>query len=306
MIDGNKIDVFLNEHEVQNIEIGKSGANVYDIDNSMILKHVKRNEISDNAVWNSYKTESMMYDWFMKKKITYVPQILYNYQTEDEIILLMKKYRMLRQDEIKEEIVNYILKVLVQIHNSPIPQFLLVHKSHPFSLTDKEINRCLNSWINVLNEHEYFKCTNGIEQVANYINEVNKKFFSNHLRLTHGDFHSNNILVNEYGEILVCDWQNTCVGESVGDLSFFISRFSADGYVQKEDEFILTYTKYAQEKGIEINENDIKATMCLANINTTFLYWHEYLQGSSIERVKLIYDKMISDLDWLLNNKSFT
>lgn len=114
MIDGNKIDVFLKDHEVQNIEMGKSGANVYDIDNSMILKHVKRIKIRDNTVWNSYKTESLMYDWFKKKKITYVPQILYNYQTEDEIILLMKKYRMLRQDEIKDEIIDSILKVLVQ------------------------------------------------------------------------------------------------------------------------------------------------------------------------------------------------
>lgn len=155
-----------------------------------------------------------------------------------------------------------------------------------------------------MNEHGDLISTNGIVQIANNFNEVNKELFSNHLRLTHGDFHCNNILVNEDGEILVCDWQNTCVGEFVGDLSFFISQLSADGCIQKEDEFILTYAKYAQELGLEVNKNDLKASMCLANINTTFLYWHEYLQGSSEERVKLIYDKMISDLVWLLNKKS--
>lgn len=304
MSDSNNIDVFLNEHKIEPIDIGKSGASVYSVDETMILKHVKRDNISEQAVWNSYKMESLMYDWFIKKKISFVPQILYNHQTDDEIILLMKKYRMLRQDEINEVYLRKIIKLLVQIHNLPIPNFLTGHNVKPFSLTDKEIKRCQISWMNVLNEHGDSINKLELEYIANNINEVNQKNFIYQIRFVHGDFHCNNILVNENDEILVCDWQNTGAGDFIGDLSFFISRLSADGYVQREDEIIQLYVVYANEFGFKISENDIKVSMCLANINTTFLYWHNYLHDSSLERVILIYDKMILDMKWLLHKHS--
>jgi hypothetical protein len=65
-----------------------------------------------------------------------------------------------------------------------------------------------------------------------------------------------------------CDWQGVGVCGASADLSFFMSRLSAD---------------------------ELERHMKAANVITSFRFWHYYLHGNDTERVRGIYDKMISD-----------
>ena len=75
-------------------------------------------------------------------------------------------------------------------------------------------------------------------------------------------------MTDDKGAILVCDWQGVVVCGASADLSFFMSRLSAD---------------------------ELERHMKAANVITSFRFWHYYLHGNDTERVRGIYDKMISD-----------
>ena len=44
--------------------------------------------------------------------------------------------------------------------------------------------------------------------------------------------------------------------------------------------------------------------MRLSNLNTSFVFWHHYLHGADKAAVRDIYEKMISDMEYLLLNMS--
>ena len=104
-----------------------------------------------------------------------------------------------------------------------------------------------------------------------------------------------NILQDTQGNIKVLDWQNCGTGHVSGDISFLLSRLSADGYKIDEKRVIDQYCKSAKRGGNSIQPQEIEIQMSLANLNTSFQFWHHYLHGSTTERVAGIYDKMLAD-----------
>ena len=85
-----------------------------------------------------------------------------------------------------------------------------------------------------------------------------------------------------------------------GDISFFLSRLSADGYGIGEKAVIGMYCQSAERSGSRIQAVEIERQMCLANLNTSFRFWHQYLHGSTAERVAGIYEKMLTDAKTLI------
>lgn len=43
----------------------------------------------------------------------------------------------------------------------------------------------------------------------------------------------------------------------------------------------------------------ISMQMSLANLNTSFIHWHNYLYGCSEKRVRDVWDKIIEDAEYL-------
>ena len=50
---------------------------------------------------------------------------------------------------------------------------------------------------------------------------------------------------------------------------------------------------------LHITPDEISVRMSLANLNTSFIHWHQYLHGSSAERVQDIWVKMTEDAELL-------
>ena len=135
-----------------------------------------------------------------------------------------------------------------------------------------------------------------LNEIASIINNLIAWHDTEDRVLIHGDFHWDNLLEDEHGNILLCDWQGVNLGEASGDLSFFLSRLDGDGIRIDAVVFLDYYVNAIRDlSGKQIQRQDIIRHMNAANVITSFLFWHQYLHGSSEERVGDIYSKMIKD-----------
>ena len=104
-----------------------------------------------------------------------------------------------------------------------------------------------------------------------------------------------NLLTDETGEIKVCDWQGVNVDGESADISFFFSRLEADGF-SVDRELLKHYSEETERKpGAVVEAKEIEWHIKASNIITTFRFWHYYLHGNPVERVREIYGKMIED-----------
>ena len=151
----------------------------------------------------------------------------------------------------------------------------------------------MNGWKSILNEHEDVFSEEILNDVAANINDIISLKNKEKSVLVHGDFHWENILKDDDGNLILCDWQGVKVGGASEDLSFFLSRLGADGVSIDEDEFLNVYADaYKNISGEKLEILDIKKHMWASRIITTFLYWHYFLHGSDADRVKEVYEKM--------------
>lgn len=292
MVDFNQ---YVNSHLSRKIDMGKSGADVYELDNSCIAKHIRRSELGNDSLWNSYKNESLFYTHFSSKTYPFLPEVYHLYQSDDEIQLVMKRYQPLDRNCFDDTMFEKIIAVLANVHSLPVPDFLPRTAAKPIELSQDDISQYLSVWHDVINEHGQEFPADKLSEIAENINTVNQKLYSEKQWVCHGDFHFENLLSDDNGNIIVCDWQGIGLGHVSGDISFFLSRLSADGINISKDKAIQTYCNFSNS---DIKE-EIALQMSLSNLNVSFMYWHEYLHGCSNVRVGEIYYKMIEDMDYL-------
>ena len=160
-------------------------------------------------------------------------------------------------------------------------------------MEEARIEGCIDGWRSVLAEHPGVFDEGILRETATKINELIGWHHGEQQVLSHGDFHWDNLLLGENGNIIVCDWQGVNAGGASGDISFFTSRLGADGITIEPER---AAELYCQERlrltGETISQDDMIRHMNAANVITSFQFWHEYLHGSSCERVRGIYEKM--------------
>ena len=211
---------------------------------------------------------------------------------------MLKKYIPLSREEISNNLIRKIIKVLALIHTDDIPVFLGNSDQKKEPLSSERVDYCLKGWKSVLNEHLGAFDEAYIDIIVSKINEIIDWHNTEERVLTHGDFHFENLLKDSTGNILVCDWQNAGIGGASEDLSFFMSRLGADGAVFDSNFILDSYADAIKDiKGENIDINAIKKHMAAANVITSFEFWHEFLHGNDEERVRGVFDKMASDFE---------
>ena len=288
------IKKYFEGNRVTEIKTGQSGAEVYEINDDSILKHIVRSELPEEK-FSTYSREALFYQSKMNTPAGYLPEVLNIEISDSEIILLIKKYQPLERKKLDDNLLHKIMKALAAVHLDTIPDFLS-EKNEPAVLSDDKITYCLKGWHQVLSEHPRAFDEKQLDSIAGKINDIIEWHGTEQRRLVHGDFHWENILKDSAGNIIVCDWQGVRVGGASDDLSFFISRLGDDGFNVASDVVLKAYaTEMKKVTGEEIDILNIQKHIVATNVITTFEFWHEFLHGTNKERVAGIYDKMISD-----------
>lgn len=289
------VNQYLTEHNVTEIKVGESGADVYEIDGRYVLKHVVRQKLKEE-LFAAYTREVLFYRSQMKRQRVYLPEVLQAEASEQEMLIFMKKYRRPDRDTINTELIQHITKSLAALHTDTPPSFMHKNQKKAEALSDQVIAECLCGWKSILAEQSGSFPENQLEEIAGRINHLIAWHDSENRVLIHGDFHWDNLLEDEHGNILLCDWQSVNLGGASGDLSFFLSRLGGDGIRINTTVFLDNYVNAIRMlSGKQIRMQDLIRHMNAANVITSFLFWHQYLHGSSEERVRGIYSKMTKD-----------
>lgn len=286
---------YLNGHNAKEIKVGKSGADVYEIDGKYVLKHVVRQRLKEEQ-FVTYTREVLFYQNQMIRQRIYLPEVLKAEASENEILILMKKYYRPERNAINAELIQKITKALAALHTDETSSFMSKDKEKAELLSDQMLTECLSGWKSVLAEHPGSFSESQLEEIAGKINKLIAWHDSEDRVLVHGDFHWDNLLEDENGNILLCDWQSVKLGGASGDLSFFLSRLGAEGIQIDAAVFLDSYVNAVWElSGKQMKRQDIIGHMNAANVITSFVFWHQYLHGSSEEQVGDIYSKMTKD-----------
>ena len=145
------IQDYLKGNRIKEIRIGRSGADVWEINDDTVLKHIERSRL-EPALFDTYSREALFYQ--EKAGVAdYLPQVLNVEISEDEIILLMKKYVSPDRSVLDDILLRKITRTLARIHTDTVPGFLNTGRVPAERLSAKRIEECLAGWSAVLDEH---------------------------------------------------------------------------------------------------------------------------------------------------------
>ena len=293
----NVAESYLREREKKPLAGGKSGAHVYEIAGEYVLKQVIRAELGDDELYKAYRKEAW---WYAAggASLDCLPEVLDLRSTEDEISILMRRYRALSRREIDRDLLRKIMGSLALVHAAEIPPPFGREQHTARPLSAEQLRASAEGWNTVLEEHPGAFDRAPLERIAGEINRIISWNGSEEAVLIHGDFHWDNLLMDERGRVLLCDWQGVGAGAASGDLSFFFSRLRGDGIRLEEREVVEAYGRERERlSGKRAAWEEIDGHIRAANVITSFTCWHQYLHGSSEERVREIYEKMAADSD---------
>ena len=289
------IENYLTGNRFAEIKVGQSGADVYEINGDSILKHVERRKL-ESSLFDTYSREALFYQSRADSGCSYLPKIIGLEISDDEIILLMKKYQCPHRGDMDEPMIRKVARALACVHTDSIPEFLDCDRKPVKILSEPQIEEYLAGWKDVLNEHPGAFDEIPLKETAEKINRIIAWHNTEESVLVHGDFHWENLLTDDCGNILICDWQSVGVGGASGDISFFMSRLGSDGVRLDPKIFLKHYADAIREiSGRTVDIQSIEEHMAAANVITSFAFWHQFLHGAAVERVRGIYEKMIDD-----------
>ena len=292
---------YLDSHTLRTLTQGKSGAVVCLLDDGKIAKYAEKGKLLEKenglAVWESCLKEAKFYKETMNGHHAFLPQIFHCDFDDESVQIIMGEYKLIKKESLTDSDFDEIMKLLVQVHELAVLDFLKNEMQGPVEISEEEIQNCLAGWKSIFDEHKSESSDildfRKVEALASCINQLNKDFYSDRSCLCHGDFHAENILQDEKsGQLILCDWQSVSLNHPASDISFFISRLQGDGISFDENKIIDCYCSYSKSG---ITKEEIKTQMYLANINTTFRYWHYYLHGSPKSVVENIVEKMLGE-----------
>ena len=274
---------YLAGNHYSKIKVGQSGADVYEINGDLILKHVERRKLK-GFLFDTYTREALFYQAMADNGRSYLPRIIEISISDDEIILLMKKYKTPDRSEMDEAMIRRITGALARVHMDSVPEFLNSAGKHSDVLTGQQIEEYRAGWECVLKEHPGSFDETPMQSIAERINRIITWHDSEERVLTHGDFHWDNLLEDENGDIRICDWQSVGIGGASGDLSFFMSRLESDCVSFDVMFFLKCYVDTIRDiGGHSVDTQSLAGHIAAANVITSFVFWHQFLHGAETE-----------------------
>ena len=289
------IEHYLAGNHYSEIKVGQSGADVYEINKDLILKHVERRKLK-GSLFDTYTREALFYQAMADSRRGYLPRIIELKISDDEIILVMKKYGTPDRNNIDEPMIRKVAGALACVHADSVPEFLNSTRKYSDILPGQQIEEYRTGWECVLKEHPGSFDETPLHRIVEKINKIITWNNSEEKILIHGDFHWDNLLEDENGSIRICDWQSVGMGGASGDLSFFMSRLESDCVGFDLMLFLKCYADAILDiGGHSVDIQSLAGHIAAANVITSFVFWHQFLHGAETERIRDIYEKMTGD-----------
>ena len=300
---------YVDSHILRKLTQGKSGAEICLLDDHKIAKSAERSKLLEKEngleVWESCLKEARFYKEMAAAHDVFLPEIFLCDFDEETVQIIMGEYAPVEKQSLSDGDFDKIMTLLVQVHGLSVPEFLKNEEPEPLQISGDEIQNCLSGWKSIFDEHKTeisdILDFSKIQDLASHINQLNKDWYSDRSCVCHGDFHAENILRDEKSnQPVLCDWQSVRLGHPATDIAFFMSRLQGDGIAFDENKIIGYYCTHSKDG---ITRDEIKTQMSLANVNTSFRFWHYYLHGSPKESVENIVKKMLDDSNGLLKEQ---
>ena len=294
------------ESELQLIPIGAGGAQVFSVEDKYIVKYVHFAE-HDIGTTKGYKKEFSFYKACANKPFAFLPDIIFQTISDDEMLIVMKKYTPIRYNEWNEDLQKRAMELCAIINSVQLTSLSEVldepEKNNGNDPNDPyPLSVSFDNWTKLHNKYPTHIHADLLKDMYGNYNILDS--LSNELEipqtLSHGDFHPENFLRNG-DELIVCDWQGVCVGRGIGDVAFFISRGTDMGILMDRDKLIGHYhnalMKYAN---VNTDLSVLHKHIALSEFGISFRFWAQYLQEADLEKVLGIYIAMSDAYKFLM------
>lgn len=282
---------------------GASGAFVFDIDGKYVAKYTRKSE--QNA--QTYPMFIKEYDFYRMssgKGYDFVPDIVFQTISEEEILIVMKKYRNIKIEEWNDELQRRAMRLCARINAMDAAGLHAAHQdianigddydTYPLSVSLGNWKRLHDKFPEHIDAmllttmYESFDAVNSLAEAL----AIPKT-------LCHGDFHPGNFLMDG-DKLILCDWQTVGISKGIGDVAFFINRGTNMGIPMNQGILVDAYHQSILHfANVKIEIEDLYRNIAASDFYVSFKFWAEHLQGSDLGRVLSIYHSMVNSYKML-------
>lgn len=294
-----------NSVKYEPITLGAGGAKIFlvhaaECGNDFVLKVANTECGCDQTHFDLCKKEYDFYKLNESLKLPYVPEIVYSENHKDfGIILVMKRYTPIAHEQWNIDLQKQAIDLCARFNSLPVDEFAkagIVWK--PVEISSETAEASCKLWSEVLSEHEgRFDCEL-LEIISKKLDSVCAVLNSEPHHVCHGDFHQENLLLDDTGKLYLCDYQAVTIGKGVSDLAFFISRGLGFGIPLNDDQLLSYYCEcLSKYSGTAVKITTLKQERAASTLLNTFLFWAYFLKGTSYESVAVHYEEMKAALE---------
>lgn len=270
---------------------GRNGTRVYRVrtgQEEFILKQGGTSRHEDLREYRFYQLAQAL-------ALPYTPRLLgAQRHPEFGLLLLLSAYRPLARSQHGQALHYQLAEVCARLHFADGPKLIkalgLRHKPPGGA---QSLRGGFESWCRLAGRHPALSLTR-LTQVYQRLPFLLEPLRQAPFQYMHGDLHPENILLNQEGQVVLCDWQSYRAGKGAGDLAFYVQRAQADGLAVDRHTLFDCYAKWARHHGrIRLPESRLRAEWFASMLYATFVLWPESLQDAPGDQVGRVYSMLM-------------
>ena len=292
------------------ITTGQSCAYVYSVDDKYIIKYYSHLQEHDFITRMMCQKEYDFYKICSRKNIDFIPKVVFQIANDDEILILMKKYSPIKNEEWTENLQKRAVELYAKINALDTADFNELFLK--YEKLKAELNKIVGykpdgtpifkdeyplslSYQNWKNIQEKFPKHIEVSLLNEMYGNFDKRVSPIPETLCHGDWNPNSCL-KDGDKLLICDWAEVGIGKGIDSVTWFIKSGERMGIDINRDKLIEEYCKALfKYANIKIDLNDLHKHFAASDFGVTFTFGAEYLQNADIDSVLNAYNTMANN-----------
>jgi hypothetical protein len=305
-----QVNILNGNEKLHPITTGQSCAYVYSVEDKYVIKYYSHLSELDLITRMMCRKEYDFYEICSHNNIDFIPEVVFQTANDDEVLILMKKYAPIKNEEWTENLQKRAVEVCAQINALDTADFnelflkyeklkeklnkIVGYKSDGTPIFKDEYPLSL-SYQNWKNLQEKFSEHIDASLLKEMYDNFDKRVSSIPKTLCHGDWNPNSCLKNG-DKLLVCDWAEVGMGKGIDSVIWFIKSGERRGINMNRnkliDEYCKALFKYAN---IQIDINDLNKHFAASDFSVAFTFGAEHIQNADIDSVLNIYNTMANN-----------